>query len=138
MIRALPGKRRATQRLSKGVLRAAKCRGFPTFTLLGLALASFAMPNFLVEVYAPKAARLADLAFAARTAVELATCESGRVRYLDSMLVPEDETCFHLFEGPSAAAVSEAARRAALPFQRVVEVVKSPRRRTVHRAREAT
>jgi Nickel responsive protein SCO4226-like len=48
------------------------------------------------------------------------------VRYVDSIYAPEDETCFHVFDGPSAAVVSDAARRASLPFQRVVEVVESP------------
>jgi hypothetical protein len=73
------------------------------------------MPTFLVEVYAPRLAQLADLEAAARAAARGA---SG-VRYLESILVPEDETCFHLFDGPSAKTVCEAARRGALVVQRV-------------------
>jgi hypothetical protein len=45
------------------------------------------------------------------------------VRHLRSILVPEDETCFLLFDAPSSAAVRDALRRAAVPFERVVEAV---------------
>lgn len=34
-----------------------------------------------------------------------------------------DETCFHLFEGPSAEAISELSRRAAIEYERIVEVL---------------
>ena len=73
------------------------------------------MPPFLVEVYAPRSARLADLEAAARSA---AWARKG-IRYLESFFVPEDETCFHLFEGPSAETVCEAVSRSALVVQRV-------------------
>jgi hypothetical protein len=73
------------------------------------------MPPFLVEVYAPRSARLADLEAAARSAAQA----TEGVHYLESILVPEDETCFHLFEGPSAETVCEAASRGALVVQRV-------------------
>ena len=36
--------------------------------------------------------------------------------------VPEDETCFHDFEAPSAGAVAEASRLAGLGEGRIVEV----------------
>jgi hypothetical protein len=77
------------------------------------------MPNFLVEIYAPSSSALSELIEAAKSVVR----EASGVRYIDSIYVPDDETCFHVFEGPSAAAVQEAARHAALPFQRVVEAV---------------
>jgi hypothetical protein len=42
------------------------------------------------------------------------------VRYVRSILVPEDETCFHLFEGPSEEAVREVGALAGLAPLRVV------------------
>ena len=40
-----------------------------------------------------------------------------------SSFLPDDEVCLHLFEAPSADAVSEAMRRAALAVDRIVETV---------------
>lgn len=82
--------------------------------------------SFLVEVYAPcNRESLADTVARARAAARAMTLEGTRVRYRGSITIPEDETCFHLFEGPSAEAVSEASRRAALEHARVVEAVES-------------
>jgi len=41
------------------------------------------------------------------------------VRFVRSVFVPEDETCFYLYEAASVDAVREAARRAALPVEAV-------------------
>ena len=49
--------------------------------------------------------------------------EGARVRYLGSTIVPGDEACFCEFDGPSAASVAEANRRAGLPFDRIVPAV---------------
>jgi hypothetical protein len=57
-----------------------------------------------------------------RAAQDLA--ETGTpIRHLRSIFVPQDETCFHLFEAPSAEAVREAAQRARLAPQRIVEAL---------------
>jgi hypothetical protein len=45
----------------------------------------------------------------ARQAAEQLTREGTRVRYVRSMLIAEDETCFHLFEGRTAEAVGQAS-----------------------------
>jgi hypothetical protein len=51
------------------------------------------------------------------------TREGTDVRFLRSIFVPEDETCFYLFEATSADTVREAAARAGLAFGRVAEAV---------------
>lgn len=81
------------------------------------------MNEFLVELYVSKtdctttAVRAEVLT---RAAAEL-TAEGRPVRLLRSIFVPEDETCFLLVETASVEDVQEAARRAALPLERVVE-----------------
>jgi len=45
------------------------------------------------------------------------------VRFVRSVFVPEDETCFYLYEAASVDAVREAARRAALSVEGVAESV---------------
>ncbi len=69
------------------------------------------MRRFLVEVYAPGASRLADLAASARAAAD-------GMEYVRSIFVPEDEVCFHVFEGDSVEALSGAFAGA-----RIVEAV---------------
>lgn len=63
--------------------------------------------------------RLSD---SARTASAQLSRQGTPVRFVRSIFVPEDETCFHLYEAASAESVREAARRAALPFERVTEL----------------
>lgn len=79
------------------------------------------MTGFLVETYTPAAAVLAEIeARAGLAAAELQ--QAGRpVRYVRSIFVPGDETCFHLFEAGSAEVVREASERAGLSPQRIVE-----------------
>ena len=97
------------------------------------------MADFLVEVYTPKldGAALAKLVVRLETAAEAMSADGFRVRYLRSIHVPEDETCFHLFAAESAEIVREAGRRAALfpegrsgvvaPFVRHVAVAQAGR-----------
>lgn len=59
----------------------------------------------------------------ARLAAEQVTREGQQVAFVRSIFVPDDETCFYLYEAESSAAVSEAARRAALRVERVAEAV---------------
>ena len=61
----------------------------------------------------------------ARNVAELAAQEGGHVRYLRTTLVPADETCLHLFEGPSAAVIEAAAARAGFACDRIVEALSS-------------
>ncbi len=72
--------------------------------------------SFVVEVYAPNLSRadLADLAARAEAVARELEREGVEVRYLRSVLVPEDETCFHHFEGPTIDAIRLASKRAGL------------------------
>ena len=78
------------------------------------------MPSYLVESYAAGSeAALNDARARAHRTAEL-----GRgVRYIRTTFLPGDETILHFFEAPSAAVLDEAGRRAALPFERIVEAV---------------
>jgi len=81
------------------------------------------MTEFLVELYVSKTNRVAITVEAerfCRAAAELAV-EGMPVRLVRSIFVPEDETCFLLVEAATAENVRETARRAALPFERLVE-----------------
>jgi hypothetical protein len=78
--------------------------------------------QYLVEVYQPRAG--ASVAAArARSAAEAVSCAATRVRYVRSIFVPEDETCFHIFESSSKDAVLATIERAALRFARIAEAV---------------
>jgi len=83
------------------------------------------MTEFLVEAYVPQSdgAGAERGAERARAAAEQLSSEGEPVRYLRSIFVPEDETCFYLFEAVSAAAVRKAAERAALHFERITTAV---------------
>jgi hypothetical protein len=78
----------------------------------------------LVESYEPCPRRRDLTAVAARVR---AAAEAAGLTYVRSIFVPADETCFHVFEAPSAAAVRAALERAQLAPQRVVEAVSRER-----------
>ena len=63
----------------------------------------------------------------ARIAAEELTREGSSIRFLRSIFVPEDETCFYLCEAASVEVVTELAQRAALPFEHVAEALAAPR-----------
>jgi Protein of unknown function (DUF4242) len=50
----------------------------------------------------------------------------GYVRYLGSILMPDDEVVFFRFSAPSPHAVQAVAERAGIPFERIVESVRRP------------
>jgi hypothetical protein len=81
--------------------------------------------EFLVELYVSRTQPLAaeQGAERARLVAEQLTREGTPVRCLQSIFVPEDETCFHLYEAASADDVRAAAERAGLLFERVAEAV---------------
>ncbi len=83
------------------------------------------MAEYLVELYVSRTDAEGAAQNAARTRIAAGelTREGTPVRCVRSMFVPEDETCFFLFEAGCAEAVRAAGRRAALVFERIAEVV---------------
>jgi hypothetical protein len=84
------------------------------------------LKRFVVELYLPTTADRRQL-MASRVQRAVAELRAGgtEVRYLRWIYIPEDETCFHLFEGSSAEAIAEASHRAAIDYDRIVEVFES-------------
>jgi hypothetical protein len=82
----------------------------------------------MVELYVSRgeAGAVERFARSAGLAADELSREGSPVRYLRSIFVPEDETCFYLYEAASAQVVLEAAQRAGLPFDRITEAVTSP------------
>lgn len=80
------------------------------------------MPTYLVEAYLPRSHARGARAAArrARAAAAALSSEGVLIRYVRTTFLPEDETCFHLFEASSAEAVEEVGRRAKLGRGRVV------------------
>lgn len=84
------------------------------------------MRQFLVELYASRsesAETRRDNAARARLAAQKLSRAGNRVRYVRSIFVPDEETCFYVYEAADAEDVREAARRADLPVQSVVEAI---------------
>ena len=83
------------------------------------------MKSYVVELYLPLggAEAFAGAALRARRAVEALAREGVEVRYVRSLFIPADKTCFHVVEGPSAEVVGEASRRARLEYDRIVEAL---------------
>jgi hypothetical protein len=78
------------------------------------------VPEFLVEFYVSRQdAGSAERAERARLGADALTREGRPVRYLRTIVVPEDETCYLLFEASSVDFVREATARAALPCERI-------------------
>lgn len=83
------------------------------------------MPCYLLELYLPRAALPCVAAEAARRVIEEAAQRGRPLTHVRSLLLAEDETCFHVFEAPSSSALLEAARDAGLGDARVTEAVES-------------
>jgi hypothetical protein len=86
------------------------------------------MTTFLAECYVSAANRPDDVAALMRGGAEAASGEGVDVTYVRSILIPGDETCFHVFEATSAEAVAAVGMRVAVPLIRVVEAVERPQK----------
>jgi hypothetical protein len=76
--------------------------------------------TYLIEAYVA-GGDTTDLQDRARVAAEAMSDEGNAVRYLRSVVVRADETCFHFVEAVSEDVVAELARRAGLLYERIVE-----------------
>jgi len=83
------------------------------------------LPHYLVERFLPgdPAAQLAAVGDRARRSSEHLRSEGVHVRYLGSTMVPEDETCFCLFEALSLEVVRRANEGAGLAFERILRAL---------------
>jgi hypothetical protein len=81
------------------------------------------MTEFLGEMYVSRnnGAAVEDDEARVRGAAAQLSGEGRHVRFVRTIFVPEDETCFYLFEAASEGTVREVGLRAALPFDRVSE-----------------
>jgi hypothetical protein len=85
------------------------------------------VPRYLVETYVPKlrAHEAREAGRRARAAAEQLSGEGARVRYVRTTYLPDDETCFHLFEAQSEGAVDEACRRAGIVAGRIAPALEN-------------
>ena len=81
------------------------------------------MSEFIVEVYVPRTS--APCTTGVREACAEHTRSGSPVRYLRAIHVPEDETCFLLFDADSPDAVRAVVTRAAVPFERISAAIES-------------
>ena len=83
------------------------------------------MPGYVVEVYLPRshAGEAHAAGRRARVAVDEMAAEGASIAYVRTTFLPDDETCFHLFEATSAKVVEEVSRRAKLGRTRVIAVI---------------
>jgi hypothetical protein len=79
--------------------------------------------EFIVEVYVPRTSE--PCTSGVREACAEQTRSGSPVTYLRAILVPEDETCFLLFDADSPDAVRAVVTRAAVPFERISAAIES-------------
>ena len=80
------------------------------------------MQSYLVEVYVPRSRAHEARASGHRACVaaEALAHEGAAIRYVRTTYLPDDETCFHMFEAESTEIVEDARRRAELGRARIV------------------
>ena len=84
------------------------------------------MTSFMAECFWPGVTeqQLAEAGARARRASGAITSGGVPVRYIGSILVPADEIALCLFEAASIEAASDLNRRAAIPFERILQIVR--------------
>jgi hypothetical protein len=77
------------------------------------------MVRYLVEVFVPNRG---DALARARADAERLSRSRG-IRYVRTILVAEDEVCFHVLDATSADLVGAAAKAGAVPVERIAAAV---------------
>jgi hypothetical protein len=90
------------------------------------------MTTFMAECFWPgvTSEQVAAAGVRARRETRAARAEGALARYLGSILVPADEIVFCLLEAASLEAATQIGARAAIPFERLLEIVRMPARFT--------
>jgi Nickel responsive protein SCO4226-like len=88
------------------------------------------MPNFVVERYRPSSDpdSLVTVADRLIAGVRQVSPDGTSVRYVDTIYLPGDETCLHLFEAESEADVRAVTRQAGIEVDRIVPAEQIERR----------
>jgi hypothetical protein len=83
--------------------------------------------RFLVELYVSrcKASDFDEEAQRVRSVSDDLSRRGLQIRYLRSLFLPEEETCFHLFEASGLEAVEEAVQSAGLECERITPALDS-------------
>jgi len=81
--------------------------------------------RYLAELYTPGGTpdRLSVDAERIRAAAAAAAADGESIRYLDSLLLPDEETAFHLFEAEGPEAVERTLHDAGLDAERISPVI---------------
>jgi hypothetical protein len=86
---------------------------------------SLYLSKYLVEVFVPRSQAQEAQATGnrARAAAEQLGRENVAVRHVRTTYLPDDETCFHVFEAASKEIVREVCWQAGLRWPRIIRVV---------------
>jgi hypothetical protein len=86
------------------------------------------MPSYLIEVYVPRARtpEVGSTGRRIRAAIEELHRDGVDMRYVRTMILPDDETCFHVLDAPSTAEVERVCERAGVERIRVVSAIEEP------------
>jgi hypothetical protein len=83
------------------------------------------VPTYLVERYWPGVTNelLVEALNRGRQMMHQMCAEGTPVEHVTSILVPDEEVVFSLYDGPSTAAVLQLNERAAIPVSRIVDAI---------------
>ena len=83
------------------------------------------MPSYVVETYVPsgRPGEIDGMAQRIRIAVRTLAAEGRGIRFVRSTFLPTDEVCLLVFEAESSTVIAQAAARASVEVERIVEAV---------------
>lgn len=82
--------------------------------------------RYLAELYIPASTAFAEVAGKARAGAGQAAGAGARVRFLQAIFVPQDESCFVLYQADTTDDVTTAGTLAGLIFDRIVPAICEP------------